>query len=93
MICVCVCVCVCIVLGCDVMHSSKARMFLLLLLLFFRSFKAPVMNLFVLIFWPCCAACEILVPLPWTKPVPPAVEAWSLSQWPTRGVPTGQFFM
>ena len=91
MICVCVCVCVCIVLGCDVMHSSKARMFLLLL--FFRSFKAPVMNLFVLIFWPCCAACEILVPLPWTKPVPPAVEAWSLSQWPTRGVPTGQFFM
>ena len=85
----CVCVCECIVLECDVMHISKAQF----CSCFFRSFKAPITNLFVLFFWPHHAACEILVPLPWIKPVPPAVEAWSLNQWTTRGVPAVQFLI
>ena len=32
-------------------------------------------------------ACEILVPQPGIKPMPPAVEAWSLNHWTTREVP------
>ena len=31
--------------------------------------------------WLRPAACEILVPQPGIKPVPPAVEAWSLKHW------------
>ena len=29
--------------------------------------------------WPCHVACGVLVPQPGIKPVPPAVEAWSLT--------------
>ena len=32
-------------------------------------------------------ACGILVPQPGVEPMPPAVEAWSLSHWTTREVP------
>ena len=42
---------------------------------------------FFLIFWPCPAACGILVPRPGMQPEPPAVEAWSLNHWTTREVP------
>ena len=38
-------------------------------------------------FWRCCTACSFLVPQPGIKPVPPAVEAWSLNHWTTREVP------
>ena len=37
-------------------------------------------------------ACGILVPQPGIKPVPPAVEAWSLNHWTTREVPIMKFF-
>ena len=32
-------------------------------------------------FWWCCRTCRFLVPQPGIKPVPPAVEAWSLNHW------------
>ena len=32
-----------------------------------------------LYFWPCCAACGILVPQPGIEPVPPDLEAQSLN--------------
>ena len=38
-------------------------------------------------FWPCRAACGILVPQPGIKPAPPAVEAGSLNHWTAREVP------
>ena len=41
---------------------------------------------FFLIFWPGSAACEILVPQAGIKPVPPALEVWSLNHWPARAV-------
>ena len=31
--------------------------------------------------------CGILVPQPGIKPMPPAVEVWSLNHWTTREVP------
>ena len=37
-------------------------------------------------------ACRILVPQPGIKPVPPAVEAWSLNHWTAREVPGSQPF-
>ena len=43
------------------------------------------------IFWPPCAMCGILVPKPGNKPVPSAVEAWSLNQWTAREVPRPPF--
>ena len=39
------------------------------------------------IFWPCRAACGILVPWPGMEPVPPAVEARSPNHWTIREVP------
>ena len=38
-------------------------------------------------FWPCYAACRILVPRAGIEPVPHAVEAWSLKHLTTREVP------
>ena len=35
--------------------------------------------------------CGILVPKPGNKPVPSAVEAWSLNQWTAREVPRPPF--
>ena len=43
--------------------------------------------LFFFFFWPCRTACGILVPQPGIKPMPPAVEAWSLNHWTAREVP------
>ena len=37
--------------------------------------------------WLCRVACGIFVPRPGTKPVPAALEAWSLNQWTAREVP------
>ena len=34
----------------------------------------------------CPTACGILAPWPRIKPTPPALEAWSLTHWTTRGV-------
>ena len=48
------------------------------MLLFCRSLKKN--------FWPYRVAFEILVPQPWIKPTPPAVEAQSLNPWTTREV-------
>ena len=42
-------------------------------------------------FWPCSAACGILVPRPGIKPAPPAVEEWNLNQWTAREVPPTTF--
>ena len=38
-------------------------------------------------FWLCCTACEILVPLPGMDAAP-VLEAWSPNPWTTRDVPT-----
>ena len=38
----------------------------------------------VLIIWPCFAAKGILVPHQQVKPMPPALEVWSLNHWTTR---------
>ena len=38
-------------------------------------------------FWSCHVACEILVPQPGIKPVPPAVKARSPNHWTTREFP------
>ena len=37
-------------------------------------------------FWPCSAACAILVPQPGIKPTPPALEVKSFNHWTTREV-------
>ena len=39
------------------------------------------------IFWPCHAACGILVPWPGMEPAPPALEGQSLKHWTPREVP------
>ena len=36
------------------------------------------------------AACEILVPWPGIKPMPPTKETFSLNQWTAREVPSGE---
>ena len=38
-------------------------------------------------FWPCPAACGILVPRAGIKPMPPAMEARSLNHWTASKVP------
>ena len=47
--------------------------------------------LFCFSFWPHHTACDILVPLPETEPVPPAVETWSPNHWTSREVLTMLF--
>ena len=44
-------------------------------------------------FLPHHAACGILVPQPWIKPMPPAVEAWSPKHWTAREVLSFPFFL
>ena len=36
-------------------------------------------------------ACRILVPSPGIEPVPPALGAWSLNRWASKGVPRYDF--
>ena len=47
----------------------------------------PLVVLFFFLFWPCCAACRILVPRPGIEPMLPAVEAQILNHWTAREVP------
>ena len=51
-------------------------------LLFFSSYCFIYLD-----FWSCHAACRIIVPCPWIKPVPPVLVAQSLNHWTTREVP------
>ena len=44
-------------------------------------------------FWSCYMACGILVPHSGIKPVPPALEAWSLNHWITRKAPNLWYFV
>ena len=53
---------------------------------------APILSFFLLkifiySFWPCHLACEILLPHPGIKLMPPAVEARSLNHWIPGKVP------
>ena len=43
-------------------------------------------------FWLCHTARGILVSQPGIKPMPPAVEAWSLNHWTTREAPQIRVF-
>ena len=42
-------------------------------------------------FWPCHAACRILVLQPEMEPTPPSLEAQSLNHWTVREVPPTVF--
>ena len=44
-------------------------------------------NTYFILFWPCQAACKILVPQPGIEPLPPAVKARSPNYWTTREFP------
>ena len=39
----------------------------------------------------CCEACGLLVPQPESKPLPSALEEWSLNHWITREVLPADF--
>lgn len=41
---------------------------------------------FLFSFWPCHMACGILVPRPGLNLFPPAIEVWSLNNWPARSL-------
>ena len=43
-------------------------------------------------FWPYPAAFGSLVPSPWIKLTPPALEVWSLNHWTIREVPKNKIF-
>ena len=45
----------------------------------FKCFLNFLLFLFVYLFWLCHKACEILVPQPGIKPIPPALEAQILT--------------
>ena len=49
-------------------------------------FKKTFFILLVFIFWPHHIVCGILVPWPRIKPMPPALETWSLNHWIAREV-------
>ena len=44
------------------------------------------LKIFFLVFWLYCMEGVILFPQPGTKPMPLAVEVWSLNHWTTREV-------
>ena len=46
-----------------------------------------ILNFIYLFLWLCLKAFGMLVSLPGTEPVCPAVEVWSLNHWTTREVP------
>ena len=47
---------------------------------------------FFFFFWPCHAACGILVPPPGIETLPPILEARSLNYWTAGEVPTVYLF-
>ena len=59
--------------------------------LIFYYFIYLIIYLFIY-FWPCCMACQILVPQPGIEPVSPAVETWSPNHWTTREFPVFLLF-
>ena len=42
---------------------------------------------------PYCVSCRTLVPGPGIKPMPLAMEAWSLNRWPSREVHIMEFLL
>ena len=48
---------------------------------------------FLLLFWPGCVACGILVPRVGIEPMFPAVEMWSPNHWTAREVPGSIFYV
>ena len=60
--------------------------------MFYAIFGVCCILLFFFSFRPCCPACDILVPQPGIKPMPPAVEAWCLNHWIAREVPIFHIF-
>ena len=61
----------------------------------FHVFKCSIQVsiLFYFIFWLCCSACGILVPLPGIKPASSALEVQSLNHWTTREIPDLHSFL
>ena len=57
----------------------------------YLSFHLSCTSNFFFFFWPCHIACGTLLPSPGVKPVPPALEAWSLNPWRAKKVPTSNF--
>ena len=55
--------------------------------LVFKTGYVFILLIYLKFFWPCHAACGILVPLPGIELVSPAVEAWSLNHWTAREAP------
>ena len=49
-------------------------------------FYCKPLELFLVIYWPICAACGILVPPPGIEPRPSAVKTWSPNHWTTRNI-------
>ena len=49
------------------------------------------MDFIYLFIWLHCAACGLLVPQPGIEPVPPALDAQSLSPWTSREAPLETF--
>ena len=46
-----------------------------------------IIYIYIFFFWPCCAACRILVPRPGIEPAPLAVKAWNPNYWTAREFP------
>ena len=71
------CFLVFIYLAAQGLNCNKWKLWLFIKILFIFNF----------IFWPHFRACEILIPWPGIKPMPPAVEAQSVNHWTSREVP------
>ena len=67
----------------DMTEEGSERCSISFLLFFFKFKKVYYL------FWPCCEACGVLLPLPENKPVLPAVEAQSPNHCTAREVPRG----
>ena len=53
--------------------------------------EKPFLFVLLLLFWPPCMACGILVPRPGIEPMHPAVEVPSPNHWTAREVPEKPF--
>ena len=56
------------------------------------SYVITIFVVVVCLFWPCHAACRILVSWPGIKPTQPALGAESLNNWTAREVPVNSVF-